>query len=122
MKAIDSVLNLLVQQGGTELWLLSDRRPKMFKEDLELPLTIPAMSAESIRALLDDLWTTHQTDLRESGRLSVSYGSPELGTFAVRLVQPEDSALEVYFRREAESARPPAPPPAGRPPAAPATP
>lgn len=97
MRPIDSVLNILVQQGGTELWLASDRRPKMFKEDIELALTIPAMSAERIRELLDDLWTTHQEELRQRGRLSFSYRSEEMGTFAVRLVQPNESALEVSF-------------------------
>jgi twitching motility protein PilT len=101
MRTIDSVLNILVQQGGTELWLASDRRPKMFKEDIELPLTIPAMSAEQIRELLDDLWTAHQEELRERGRLSFAYRSAELGTFAVRLVQASESALEVSFRHGA---------------------
>ena len=98
MKAIDSVLNILLQQGGTELRLASDRRPQMFKEEVELPLTIPAMSTERIRELLDDLWTAHQADLRSRGRLSFSYRSADLGTFAVRLVQPDESALEVSFR------------------------
>jgi len=100
MKAIDSVLQLLVQQGGTELRLASDRRPQMFNEDVELPLTMPAMSAERIRYLLDDLWTAHRAELHERGRLSLAYRSAELGTFAVRLVQPDDSALEVSFRRD----------------------
>jgi twitching motility protein PilT len=105
MKAIDSVLNLLVQQGGTELWLASERRPKMFKDEEELPLTIPPMSAQHIRELLDDLWTSHAADVQSEGRKAFAYSSPELGNFAVRLVQPSETALEVSFRR-AGSARP----------------
>jgi twitching motility protein PilT len=100
MKPIDSVLQLLVQQGGTELRLASDRRPQMFKAGVELPLTIPAMSTERIRYLLDDLWSSHQQQLRERGRVALAYRSADLGTFAVRLVQADASGLEVSFRRE----------------------
>jgi len=99
MKAIDSLLNILVQQDGTELRLASQRRPQMFKGDVELPLTMPTMSAERIRDVLDDLWTAHQGALRQRGRASLLYRSAELGTFAVQLVQPEEAALEVCFRR-----------------------
>jgi twitching motility protein PilT len=104
MKVIDSMLKILVQQEGTELRLASDRRPQMFKADVELPLTIPAMSTAQIQALLEDLWTAHQAALRERGSLAVAYRSAELGTFAVRLVQPDESALEVCFRREPDAA------------------
>jgi hypothetical protein len=52
MKAIDSLLKILVQQGGTELRLAADRRPQMFKEDVELPLTIPAMSTQALSTAL----------------------------------------------------------------------
>lgn len=100
MKAIDSVLQLLVEQEGTELNLVSDCRPRMFKEDVELPLTMPAMSTERIRYLLDDLWTEHQAELRARGRVSVVYRSAKLGAFAVRLVQPDEAGLEVCFRRD----------------------
>jgi twitching motility protein PilT len=99
MKPIDSLLNILVQQGGTELRLASDRRPQMFKDDAELALTIPAMSTEGICALLGDLWTTHAAELRERGRLSLPYRTAELGRFAVQLVQADASAVEVSFRR-----------------------
>ncbi len=107
MKAIDSVLQILVQQGGTELRLVSDRRPQMFKEDIELPLTIPAMSTERLCALLDDLWTTHQAEVRAGGRVSFSYTAPDIGTFSVRFVQPDPSRLEVVFRRGGAAHREP---------------
>src|SRR5215472_13215888 len=108
MKAIDSLLNILLQQGGTELRLVSERRPQMFKGDKELPLTIPATSTERIRDLLDDFWTAHETDLRARGGLSVSYRSPELGTFAVRLAQPSPAQVEVYFTPSGSEPRLPA--------------
>jgi twitching motility protein PilT len=114
MKAIDSVLQILVQQGGTELRLASDQRPQMFKEDAELPLTFPAMSAERMRYLLEDLWTAHRAELEQRGQLSVAYRSAELGTFAVRLMQPNQSALEVRFRRTEAAADAPEPPPSSR--------
>jgi len=111
MKAIDSVLQLLVQQDGTELKLAAERRPQMFRGDVELALTMPSMSAERIRFLLDDLWTAHEEELRQRGRLSLAYRSSELGTFAVRLEQPDGCELAVSFRRAAEqSGRPDAAP------------
>jgi len=103
MKAIDSVLKILVQQGGSELRLASDRRPQMFRDDTELPLTIPVMSTERLRALLDDLWTSHEAALRQRGQLSLTYSHAELGTFALLLGQPDESTLEVCFRRDAHA-------------------
>jgi len=105
VKAIDSVLKILVQQGGTELRLASNRRPQMFKDDAELPLTIPAMPTERIRKLLDDLWTAHEAALRERGQVSLTYSSPELGKFVLMLVQQDESALQVSFRREGNGVR-----------------
>jgi twitching motility protein PilT len=107
MKPIDSLLQLLVQQGGTELRLVAERRPQMFKDGVELPLTIPSMSSERIRYLLDELWTSHQAELRQRGRLILAYRSAELGKFAVTLVQPDPSGLEVLFlRREGDRGGP----------------
>ncbi len=102
MKPIDSVLEILIQQGGTELRLASDRRPQMFKHDAELPLTIPPMSTQRIRELLDDLWTSNTAALRESGQVSLTYSSAKLGTFVLMLVQPDESVLEVCFRRDGD--------------------
>jgi len=105
VKAIDSVLKILVQQGGTELRLASGRRPQMFKGGTELPLTIPAMPTQRIRKLLDDLWTSHEAALREHGQVSLTYSSPELGEFALMLVEQDESALEVTFRRQGNGVR-----------------
>jgi twitching motility protein PilT len=101
MKTIDTVLKILVEQEGTELRLASDRCPQMFKDDAELPLTIPAMSTERIRELLGDLWMAHAAALHQRGRLSLTYGSATLGEFAVMLDQQDESSLEVRFRRHA---------------------
>jgi twitching motility protein PilT len=105
VKAIDSILKILVEQEGTELRLVSDRPPQMFKDDAELPLTIPAMPTERIRKLLGDLWTSHETALREHGQVSLTYSSPELGEFTLMLVKQDESALEVIFRRQGNRAR-----------------
>jgi twitching motility protein PilT len=105
VKAIDSLLKILVQQRGTELKLASGHSPQMFKDDTELPLTIPAMPTQRIRKLLDDLWTSHESALREQGQVSLTYSSPELGEFAVMLVEQDESALEVTFRRQGNGVR-----------------
>ncbi len=77
----------------------------MFKDDAELPLTIPAMPTERIHKLLGDLWTSHETALRERGQVSLTYSSPELGEFVVMLAQQGESALQVTFRRDGNGAR-----------------
>jgi twitching motility protein PilT len=105
VKAIDSVLKILVEQEGTELRLVSGRRPQMFKEGTELPLTIPAMPTERIRKLLDDLWTAHEAALRERGQVALTYSSPELGTFVVTLVQRDESEIEATFGRQGNAVR-----------------
>src|SRR5579862_109214 len=109
MNAIDSVLQLLVQEGGTELRLFADSGPRMFKDGVELQLTIPAMSAEQIRGLLGDLWTTHCAALRARQSLSVTYRGSNVGAFAVLLAEPAPSQLEVTFRRDAASSAAPGP-------------
>lgn len=105
MTPIDSLLNILVQQGGTRLTLASDRPPQMFRGDAALPLTIPAMSTERIRELLGELWTTHEAQLLEHGALSLSYENPELGVFALRLARAGDAGLEACFRRNGTAPR-----------------
>jgi twitching motility protein PilT len=105
VKAIDSVLKILVDQEGTELRLVSDRRPRMFKDDTELPLTIPAMPTERLRKLLADLWTSHEVALRERGQVSLTYTSPDLGMFVVTLVERDDLEIQATFQRKANEVR-----------------
>ncbi|HVN85163.1 MAG TPA: PilT/PilU family type 4a pilus ATPase [Candidatus Binatia bacterium] len=100
MKPIDSILKILRQQDGNELKLASDRRPQMFKDSVELPLTIPPMSTEQIRKVLDDLWTEHASTVGDRGEAAFTYASAELGTFVLTLRQPDDSTLEVSVRRD----------------------
>jgi twitching motility protein PilT len=102
LKAIGSLLQILLQQDGTELRLASGRRPRMFKEGVELPLTIPAMSTDHVRELLGDLWTSHEAALHRQGQVSLAYDGAELGKFDVTLAQRDGSDLEVCFRRRRE--------------------
>jgi len=108
VNAIDSLLKILVQQGGTELRLGSDRRPQMFKEGVELPLTIPALSTAGIHELLADLWTAHAARVRAHGEASLAYRSAELGPFTMRIIQPDESTLEVRVCCDVGAARMPA--------------
>ena len=77
MRPIDSLLGILVQQGGNQLRLIADRRPQMFAGDAELPLTMPAMSADAIQQLLGDLWTTQRN---RAGAATVACRSPIAAT------------------------------------------
>src|SRR5512143_1011017 len=97
MRPIDSLLGILIQQGGNELRLIADRRPRMFDGDTELPLTMPAMSADRIQQLLADLWTANEAELTRRGRLELSYRNDELGLFAFHLQQSAEAGLEVSF-------------------------
>lgn len=105
MSAIDSLLRLLLQQDGTELRLATDQRPRMLRDEVELPLTMPAMSSEAIRALLGDLWSDNAAGLAAEGKARVAYGSPELGSFAVDLAQAADGGITVALRRGARTGR-----------------
>jgi twitching motility protein PilT len=107
VKPIDSVLKILVQQGGTELRLASDRRPQLFNDTVELAVTLPPMSAERIRDLLDDLWTAHEAGVRQQGEQSFTYSSSELGNFTVLLTQPGEDQLEVRLRHQDAGRRSP---------------
>lgn len=99
MGAIDSLLGILLQQGGSELRLRSDQRPRMFAGDSELALTMPAMSTAGIRQLLDELWTAGADEVARRGRATLPYRSPDLGAFTVQLAQSGD-ALDVSIRRQ----------------------
>jgi len=99
MRPIDSLLNLLIQQEGTELRLSTDQPPRMLRGDIELPLTVPATPAARIRVLLGDLWTANEAALREEGCLTFAYDGAAVGGFAVRLEQAGETGLDVVFRR-----------------------
>ena len=101
MRPIDGLLGILVQQGGSELCLVAGDRPRMFAGDAELPLTMPAMSAERIEHLLADLWADNAAELSRRGALERSYRSDDLGAFALHLRQSPGGGLEVRFRRAA---------------------
>src|SRR5262249_28263384 len=105
MKAIDSLLTILAQQGGTELWLLSDRRPRMFHGEAELALTVPVMSTAQICDLLGDLWTAHRATLQDRNEVALSYRSDEAGAFDVRLLRPTPNELEARFYRDGHGSR-----------------
>jgi twitching motility protein PilT len=110
MRPIDSLLGILIQQGGDELRLVAGAPPRMFAGATELALTMPATSADGIRQLLADLWSDNAAELARRGQLTRDYASPELGGFAVRLTQRDGAALTATFRRggAATAAAPPA--------------
>ena len=116
MRPIDSLLGILVQQGGSELRLVADRRPQMFNGDSELPLTMPAMSSERIRQLLDDLWSDNAGELARRGTLALTYCSAELGSFAF-LLQQQGNDLRITFRTQSGDEAPAVEPPASATPA-----
>jgi twitching motility protein PilT len=85
MRAIDSLLDIVVQQDATELRLASDQRPRLFRDATELPLTMPATSADALATLLGDLISAHESALHEQGVASFRYDSPHAGEFGVTI-------------------------------------
>lgn len=99
MRPIDSLLGILVQQGGGELRLAAGRRPQMFDGGRELTLTLPAASADGIRQLLGDLWTANEAALARRGDVAIAYHGGELGHFTLHLATAEGAGLELIARR-----------------------
>lgn len=99
MKAIDTILGLLVQREGTELRLASAERPRMFRGDEELALTMPPTSTAGIQALLGDLWGAHAAGLQEGESCVFELDVDAAGTFAGTISRRPGGAIAVAIRR-----------------------
>lgn len=110
MKAIDSLLGIVVRQEASELRLASNRPPRLFRGSEELSLTMPATSAASLLALVGDLVEPHEGALRERGSAVFAYRSADAGDFEVSVSRKgaaEAPDYELRFARR--SAAPSAP-------------
>ncbi|HEU4406988.1 MAG TPA: PilT/PilU family type 4a pilus ATPase [Polyangiaceae bacterium] len=121
MAGIDSILNIVVQQGADELRLGTDRAPKMLALGVPKRLSIPATSEEMLRHLLGPLLSDErERSLRLGERVEFSYEPAGLGAFAVVLSAREGApafAIDAVFARNVRpppAATPPAPPARGR--------
>ncbi len=86
MAGIDSILNIVVQQGADELRLGTDRSPKMLASGSPKRLSIPATSEEMLRHLLGPLFSEEREQaLRRGERVEFSYEPPGLGAFSAAL-------------------------------------
>ena len=102
MAAIDSLLNIVVNQEATELQLTAHRPPRIFRGSEEQALTMPATSPEVLESLLGALLSPHMVAVRERGSASFAYRSEVGVDFDVvvhRLPVAEGSGLDVRFAR-----------------------
>ncbi len=100
MRAIDGLLNIVVNQEATELRLAANRPPRLFLGREERSLTMPATSPEVLQSLLGDLLSPHQSALRERGNASFAYRSEAGVDFDVTVSrQPvtDGAGLDVRF-------------------------
>jgi twitching motility protein PilT len=119
---IDSILNIVIQQGADELRLGTDRAPKMLALGTPKRLSIPATSEEMLRHLLGPLLTDErERGMRAGARVEFTYEPAGLGPFAVVLNAregvtnaPGAFAFDALFARSARSQ--PAATPAAAPP------
>lgn len=110
MPGIDSLLRIMVQQDAAELHLVPDRPPRLVKDGGELALTMPPTPAATLRALLGDLWDTHEASLRSSGHVALTYQHDVLGHFEVALRSTDGgNTFDATFARSAGAARAPEP-------------
>jgi twitching motility protein PilT len=121
---IDSILNIVVQQGADELRLGTDRAPKMLALGVPKRLSIPATSEEMLRHLLGPLLSAdREQGLRRGERVEFSYEPAGLGAFTAVLSAREGAPAEAgAFAFDAVFARTVRPQPAAAPPAPPAPP
>ncbi|HEU4532885.1 MAG TPA: hypothetical protein VFS00_02160, partial [Polyangiaceae bacterium] len=92
MAGIDSILNIVVQQGADELRLGTDRAPKMLALGAPKRLSIPATPEDMLRHLLGPLLSEErERALRGGGRAEFSYEPAGLGVFQV-IVSARDGA------------------------------
>lgn len=113
MAGIDSILNIVVQQGADELRLGTDKAPKMLALGVPKRLSIPATSEETLRHLLGPLLSAErERGLRLGERVEFTYEPAGLGAFVVVLSAREGGpptgsfALDAIFAR---NVRPPQP-------------
>jgi twitching motility protein PilT len=97
MLGIDSLLDLITKQGADELRVGVDVAPRMFAGSAQKKLSIPATSAETLRALLGELLSAErERALVEAGVVELSHVARDGAPFAVTLTRrgPAPSAGE----------------------------
>lgn len=119
MAGIDSILNIVVQQGADELRLGTDRPPKMLALGTPKRLSIPATPEDMLRHLLGPLLSEErEQSLRKGGRVEFTYEPAGLGTFNVIVsararasAAPGSFAFDAIFFRSVRTpaVTPPAP-------------
>lgn len=88
MLGIDSLLDLVSKQGADELRVGVDVAPRMFASSVPKKLSIPATSAETLRALLGELLSVErERALVEAGVVELSHVGRDGGAFAVTLTR-----------------------------------
>jgi twitching motility protein PilT len=113
---IDSILNIVVQQGADELRLGTDRSPKMLALGTPKRLSIPATPEDMLRHLLGPLLSQErEQSLRKGVRVEFTYEPAGLGTFNVIVSARAGAGAAGAFAFDAVFFRSVRPPPAATP-------
>ncbi len=111
MRAIDGLLDIVVNQDATGLRLVTGESPRLLRGSDERALTMPPTSAEVLETLLGQLLAPHQATLREGRPVTFIHRSAagiDFEVVARRVPGGDRPGLDVHFQRHGAGAGAPA--------------
>jgi twitching motility protein PilT len=98
MARIDSILSIMVKQGGNELRVGTDREPRILASGTPIRLSLPATPESTLRDLLGDILSAEREEaMRAKNRIEVVYEGGALGAFRVALTARETRGFDAVF-------------------------
>lgn len=108
MARIDSILAIVLQQGGNELRVGTDREPKLLAHGTAKRFSMSKTSEETLRELLGEILSPErETSIRDCGRVDLPYVTESGDTFLVTLTGRTTGGFDVQFVRSAGRPAPP---------------
>ncbi len=108
MARIDSILAIVLQQGGNELRVGTDREPKLLAHGTAKRFSMPKTSEETLRELLGEILSPErETSIRDCGRVDLPYLTESGDPFLVTLTGRTTGGFDVQFVRSAGRLAPP---------------
>jgi twitching motility protein PilT len=102
MARIDSILAIVLQQGGNELRVGTDREPKLLAHGTAKRFSMPKTSEETLRELLGEILSPErEASIRDCGRIDVPYATEGGDTFLVTLTGRTTEGFDAQFVRSA---------------------
>ena len=101
---INGLLNIVCQNGATELHMGTDKKPRLFKGSAETAFTMPVTSEDMLRHYLGDLFSPEvEAQMRQDGEVVFEHVLPSKERFRGRFKHRNDG-FDVFFALEVASA------------------